>query len=174
MHASQPCTVPSRCLLLSRTPSHVTPVSAAASLQLCVRRAHFPSIGSAEPTCSTGQGTVSLTGGSLPSLQHGGEIDGASAGLPCRVPPSLLCYTAQATKALRGGPHSLASLPSDVPEAVRLPDPWLLQALHGPQLPPQTCEGPLSQRASGAQEGKQPPDQQQAGHLSLPCAPLCA
>lgn len=39
---------------------------------------------------------------------------------------------------------------SDVAEAIRLSDPWLLQALYGPQLPPQAREGPFSQRAAGA------------------------
>lgn len=51
---------------------------------------------------------------------------------------------------LQQWPLTYPSLPSDVTEAICLSDPWLLQALHGPQLPPQACEGPLSQRAAGA------------------------
>lgn len=37
---------------------------------------------------------------------------------------------------------------SDVTEAICLSDPWMLQALHGSQLPPQAREGALSQGAA--------------------------
>lgn len=46
---------------------------------------------------------------------------------------------------------------SPVTEAVRLSDPRLHQALHGPQLAPQTRQDPLSQGATGAQEGRSLP-----------------
>lgn len=42
-------------------------------------------------------------------------------------------------------------------EAVRVSDPRLHQALHGPQLTPQTRQDPLGQGAAGAQEGRTPP-----------------
>lgn len=54
------------------------------------------------------------------------------------------------TWAWQVAPHSPRLFPSHVAEAICLSDPWLLQALHGPQLPPQAREGPFSQRAAGA------------------------
>lgn len=42
-------------------------------------------------------------------------------------------------------------------EAVRLSDPRLHQALHGPQLAAQARQDPLGQGATGAQEGRTPP-----------------
>lgn len=41
-------------------------------------------------------------------------------------------------------------------ETIRMSDPRLHQALHRSQLPTQTCQDPLGQRATGAQKGRTP------------------
>lgn len=46
------------------------------------------------------------------------------------------------------------SISSSPAETVRLPDPRLHQALHRSQLPTQTRQDPLGQRATGAQKGR--------------------
>lgn len=54
------------------------------------------------------------------------------------------------------------NVPSPLTEAVRVSDPRLHQALHRPQLAPQTRQDPLSQGAAGAQEGRTLPQRLKA------------
>lgn len=54
-------------------------------------------------------------------------------------------------------------------EALCLSDPWLLQALHRPQLPSQARQGPFRQGAAGAQEGKAAWTPHASAHLTQFC-----
>lgn len=94
---------------------------------------------------------------------QGSVMEHRASPLPCQG-PSLLCSLQTAACPLAtpstaghvGDLHfdqwslTYCPCPSHVTEAICLSDPWLLQALHGPQLPPQAREGPFGQRAAGA------------------------
>lgn len=71
--------------------------------------------------------------------------------LPGQVPYPLILPVAGhlGDLHLEQRPLTCLSCLSDVTEAICLSDPWMLQALHGPQLPPQAREGALSQGAAG-------------------------
>lgn len=71
--------------------------------------------------------------------------------LPGQVPCPLILPVAGhlADLGLEQRPLTCLSCLSDVTEAICLSDPWMLQALHGSQLPSQACKGTLSQGTAG-------------------------